>query len=43
MEDIEKKLESPALYGSTFFVPPEARWETILGFKEDVDNKLNRL
>jgi len=41
-EDIEKKLESPALYGDTFFVPPEARWKTILGFKEDVGNKLNR-
>ncbi|KUH33999.1 N-6 DNA methylase [Thermococcus celericrescens] len=41
-DQIEELLEDPSVYGDTFFVPPEARWETILSFKEDVGNKLNR-
>ncbi|MFN3871316.1 MAG: type I restriction-modification system subunit M, partial [Aquificaceae bacterium] len=41
-EKIKELLEDPNMYGDTFFVPQEARWDYILNLKEDVGNQLNK-
>jgi type I restriction enzyme M protein len=39
---IEQLLEDPSLYGDTFFVPKEARYENLLKLKENVGESLNK-
>ncbi|MGC8758184.1 MAG: type I restriction-modification system subunit M [Caldisericaceae bacterium] len=40
--EIDQLLEDPNLYGDTFFVPKEARYENLLKLKENVGESLNK-
>jgi type I restriction enzyme M protein len=39
--DVWELREDPGQYGGSFYVPPEARWKSLLELKEDVGNQLN--